>query len=171
MVSVPQENDTSLLPKRLNATSCRLVACSTQTKKATEPPGIKLVEDMNRLMLTNARQNVMALKQTRPLSFGLLLRIFSSFSFSQRLIQQPQVIVCFQGLGLCKLCAVMVLQIHQYWRVTTSKFYPRGRCKRTNVTLCTVGCSFWCFVATWSDLPFQLTRHLPLFPQIFSVSS
>lgn len=62
-------NGRLLLPKRLNTTLCRLVACSTQTRKPMEPPGTKLVEDRNRLMLTNGRQNVMALKQTQACVF------------------------------------------------------------------------------------------------------
>lgn len=81
MASVLQKNDTSLLLERLSTTSCRLVACSTWTRKATEPPGIKLVKGMNGLMFTSARQNVMALKQKPSHVFQFAFKNFFQVFF------------------------------------------------------------------------------------------
>lgn len=81
MVSVPQENGVWPLPRRLNVHSCRLVACSAQTRKAAGPPGITLVEGMNGSVLTNARQNLMALKQTQTCVFQFPFKKFFKLLF------------------------------------------------------------------------------------------
>jgi len=70
-----------LLPRRLNTPPWGLVAGSTQARQATEPPGVTSVEDMKGLMLTNDRQNVLALQQTQTYVFWFAFKNFFKLFF------------------------------------------------------------------------------------------